>query len=146
MAYPAKYKTASQMQTVIDQYFEDCKGEMLKDKDGKPVLNKWGEPVIVNARPPTVTGLCIALGFTNRHSLLNYQGKPAFKDTVDRAKFRIEEYNERRLYDKDGCRGAMFNLTNNFRGWSQNPKADETEETLKKLAELLTKVDNAAQS
>ena len=35
-------------------------------------------------------------------SLLNYQGRKVFVDTITRAKLRVEEYAERRLYDRDG--------------------------------------------
>ena len=39
-------------------------------------------------------------------------------DTVTRAKMRVEQYCEERLFDKDGQRGAEFNLKYNFR-WAQ---------------------------
>ena len=40
-------------------------------------------------------------------------------NTIDRAKTKIEEYAERRLFDRDGCNGAKFSLANNFRGWAE---------------------------
>lgn len=125
---PPKYKTAEEMQKVIDEYFKECEGEMLKDDDGNVYTDKYGQPIIFNSKPPTVTGLALALGFNTRLALLNYQAKAEFMNTVTRAKTFIEEYAERRLYDKDGCNGAKFNLVNNFRGW-----ADKSELTVDKV-------------
>lgn len=116
------YKTPAEMQEAIDGYFKLCEGSVLKDDDGEPVYNKHGQPIIVGARPPTVTGLALFLGFTSRQALLNYQAKKTFVDTVTRAKARCEEYAESRLYDKDGFNGARFSLVNNFKGWSDKPE------------------------
>ena len=120
---PPKYKSAEQMQKVIDEYFETCKGKPLLDNDGKPVRNKNGCIIYDDRKPPTVTGLALALGFTGRQALLNYQAKPAFVDTVTRAKARCEEYAEGRLYDKDGSGGAQFSLKANF-GWDEKTKQE----------------------
>ena len=119
---PPKYKNKEQIEEMIEQYFKSCEGEILKDRDGEPVFNKYGQPVIVNQRPPTVTGLALALGFSSRQALLNYQAKKEFNDTITRAKSRIEQYAEERLFDRDGANGAKFSLSNNFKGWSENRK------------------------
>jgi hypothetical protein len=113
---PPMFKSAKEMQTLIDGYFDLCQGEMFKDDDGKPIVNKYGEPIFIGQKPPTVTGLALYLGLQSRQALLNYQSRKEFNDTITRAKMRIEEYAETRLYDKDGCNGAKFNLVNNF-GW-----------------------------
>ncbi len=117
-----KYKTAEEMQAAIDAYFKSCMGEALADSNGDPVYDKYGRPVIVGEKPPTVTGLALALGFTSRQALLNYQAKRQFVDTIMRAKSQIEEYTEGRLFDRDGVNGAKFSLTNNFKGWSERPE------------------------
>ena len=39
-------------------------------------------------------------------------------NTITRAKSYIEEYTERRLFDRDGVQGAKFSLINNFKGWA----------------------------
>ena len=80
------------------------------------MLNRYGQPVMIGERPPTVTGLALALGFTTRTSLLNYQGKKEFMDTITRAKSMVEAYAEERLFDRDGSNGARFSLVNNFKG------------------------------
>lgn len=118
---PPKYTCKEEIEGLIEGYFKSCEGEILKDSNGDPVLNKWGNPVIINQRPPTVTGLALALGFNTRLSLLNYQGKTEFMNTITRAKARIEQYTEERLFDRDGTNGARFSLTNNFSGWGEKP-------------------------
>ncbi len=115
MSGKPRYKNAMEMQEIIDRYFEECEGRVLLDADENPVVYK-GAPVITGCRPPTVTGLALALGFASRQALINYQGRKEFHDTVTRAKARIEDYAEQRLYDRDGQRGAEFNLRYNY-GW-----------------------------
>lgn len=138
MARPPKYKNVDALQAAIDAYFEDCQGKPLVDDKGNAVTDKYGEPVIVGAHPPTVTGLALALGFTNRQSLLNYQGKKQFLDTITRAKSRCEEYAESRLFDRDGARGAQFSLEHNFR-WKSD---DSDKETLDRAAQVLKEVSS----
>ena len=119
------YKSKEEIQEKIDKYFEECEGKVLEDKDGNPILNKYGGVIIMESKPPTVTGLALALGFTSRQALLNYQGKEEFVDTITRAKSRVEQYAEERLFDRDGSHGAQFSLRNNFKGW----KSKDIEET-----------------
>lgn len=114
-----KYKSKEEIEEKINKYFESCKGEILKNElTGEPFLTKRGYPIIVNEKPPTITGLALALGFMSRQSLLNYQAKKEFMDTITRAKMVVEEYTEGRLFDKDGSNGAKFSLMNNFKGWN----------------------------
>ncbi|MPN57021.1 hypothetical protein SDC9_204715 [bioreactor metagenome] len=94
---------------------------MLTDTKGDPVFDKFGHPVIIGEKPPTVTGLALALGFNSRQALLNYQGRKQFHDTITRAKSRCEDYAESRLFDRDGSNGAKFSLMNNFKGWRDKP-------------------------
>ena len=112
-----KFPTPESMQKAIDAYFEDCKGEPLRDDDGHILLNKFGEPVYIGVKPLTVTGLALALGFTSRQALLDYQGRGEYKAIVEAAKLKIENYAETRLYDRDGWNGAKFTLQNNFKHW-----------------------------
>lgn len=114
---PPKFTSKEEMQEKIDNYFKDCDGEPFI-VDGEPLRDKYGNIIMVGSHPPTITGLALALGFHSRQTLLNYQGKKEFMDTVTRAKMRVEQYCEERLFDKDGQRGAEFNLKYNFR-WAQ---------------------------
>ena len=139
MARPLKYKTVEELQAAIDAYFEDCRGELLTGRDGSPIIGRNGEPVIIGAHPPTVTGLALALGFTGRKQLLDYQGRKAFCNTITRAKARCEEYAESRLYDRDGARGAQFSLEHNFR-WNSS---GSTEQALTHAEQILGGIDGA---
>lgn len=135
---PPRYKTVEEMQEKIDQYFEACEGKLMLDEDGEPTLDKYGNEIYIGRKPPTVTGLALALGFNTRQALLNYQAKKAFVDTVTRAKSRIEEYAEMRLFDRDGVNGAKFSLTYNFKGWQGN--AGTTEQDQKIENNLLARI------
>lgn len=122
------YKTPEEMQEKIDAYFAECEGHPLLDDKGKIVTDKFGYPITIGAKPLTVTGLALALGFTTRQSLLNYQARSKkFQTIIEKAKLQIENYAEMRLYDKDGANGAKFNLQNNFKHWdADKAKADES--------------------
>ncbi len=121
---PPKYTSKEQIEGLIEDYFKSCEGHILTDNDGNTVYDKWGYPVYVDRHPPTVTGLALALGFATRISLLDYQGKEEFCETILRAKSRIEQYTEERLFDKDGANGAKFSLQYNFKRWRED-KPDE---------------------
>lgn len=91
---PPDYETPEEIKVIIKKYFKDCK----KDKE-----------------PLTITGLALALWFNSRQSLLNYQGKPAFMDTIKGAKLKVENRTEKALYSKKiPTVGAIFNLKNNY--------------------------------
>lgn len=121
------FSSKKKLEEKINEYFKKCEGEVLKDKDGDPICDKYGNPVIFGQKPPTVTGLALALGFKSRQSLLDYQDTEEFSDTITRAKMIIEEYNEMRLYDREGVNGAKFNLINNFKGWAEKSEMEYRE-------------------
>lgn len=124
MGAPLRYKTVEELQAAIDKYFEGAEGKPLLDEDGKAITDKYGNPVFVGKYPITITGLALALGFNSRQTLLNYQGRKKFMDTITRAKCRCEAYTEGRLYDRDGARGAQFSLERNFK-WGNDAKKDD---------------------
>lgn len=124
MGMTPRYKSAKKMQKVIDEYFKSCERTPILDEDGHAVTDKYGSPIFLPSRPPTVTGLALALGFTSRQALLNYQEKDEFVDTITRAKSRCEMYAEERLFDKDGANGAKFSLANNFEGWKEKQQIE----------------------
>jgi len=72
VARPLDYKTVEELQAAIDRYFDACEGKVLTDDDGNVLTDKKGRPIVVGAKPPTVTGLALALGFNSRQALLNY--------------------------------------------------------------------------
>lgn len=126
MGMTPMYTSVEEIESKIEQYFENCKGYPLTDNEGNQIFNKFGLPVFIDVHPPTVTGLALALGFTSRQALLNYQAKLEFVDTITRAKARVEQYAEERLFDRDGSNGAQFSLRNNFKGWDADKKNDDS--------------------
>lgn len=122
---PKKWKSPKAMQKAIDAYFEECEGELLKDKLGTPVTDKRGVPIFIGRKPPTISGLTYYLGFENRKALLYYENDDEFSPTIARAKMRVQAYTEERLFDRDGARGAEFSLRCNF-GW--NDKDDSMDQ------------------
>jgi hypothetical protein len=129
------FKNAKEMQIKIEKYFKSCEGKPAKNADGSIALDKYGNPIVVGAKPPTITGLALALGFNSRQSLLNYQGKKEFLDTITRAKSIVEEYAEQRLFDRDGVQGAKFSLTNNFKGWRDKPLEETDTESVVQIVD-----------
>lgn len=114
-----KYEDPKEMLKRIEAYFIACKGQYLTDADGQMMLDKYGRPIIVDCHPPTVTGLALAIGFRTRKSLIDYAARSVeFKEIIERAKSEVEKYCEERLFDKDGVKGAIFSLQNNF-GWCE---------------------------
>ena len=99
---PLKFNSAVEMQTAINEYFAKCDAE---------------------DRPYTVSGLAVALD-TNRQTLINYEGKDEFVDTIKNAKAKIEAYNEEMLYNKNiPTVGVIFNLKNNY-GWKDKQEIE----------------------
>lgn len=121
---PLIFKTKEEMQEKIDAYFEECKGRPLVDDEGNVMTDKNGIPIIIDSKPLTITGLALALGLNSRQALLNYQGRKEFNDTITRAKAKVEQYAEERLFDKDGANGAKFSLANNFEGWKEKQQIE----------------------
>lgn len=119
-----KFKSVEALQALVDDYFKECEGHMLMDPATNfPVVHpKTCLPIIVDVRPPTMSGLALHLGFSSREGLLRYAGKKEFLDVIVRAKSRIEQCFEERLFDKEGANGAKFALQNNFKGWQESAK------------------------
>lgn len=122
---PKKYSEVEQLQKKINEYFKMC------DEKEKPY---------------TITGLCLYLDI-DRSTLLRYEEKEEYCNTIKRAKNRIENYvEENSLKGLLNPTVSIFNLKNNF-GWkdkqeietNQNIKVDNpykelSIEELKKLA------------
>lgn len=122
----------------FERYCDKCKGKMLIDQEsGQPAINKYGEPMFVGKRVPTMSGLALALGFINRKDMIAYARNGEHKKLIQAMMTKMEEYAEQRLYDRNGQKGAMFALCNNFSGWTQLDKQEGAGEALEKLDAIL---------
>ena len=122
MKQKPNFKNLSELQGMIDAYFDGCKGEMLKDpKTGAPVLDRQGRPVMLDAHPPTLSGLALALGFSSKEGLVNYSGKPPLQEALLRARSRLEQYAEEQLFSRAGSAGARFVLSQGGRPEPSGP-------------------------
>lgn len=105
---PPKYKTPKELEEVIIKYFKS-----LRNAEDTIWL-----------RPPTVTGLALALGLS-RQGLIEYNAKNDFSDTITRAKQMVEQFNEEHLLTSKSAHGVAFNLKNNF-GWKDKREEEVT--------------------
>ena len=122
----AFYKTPEELQAAVDEYFESIKGVPVFDKDGLPVTKRNGEQLQAGETPPTLSGLAYFCGYKDRRTFSRQAKRGAgFRDVVDVARLRCEEYYERALYNRDTYNGATFMLSMCF-GWKK-PRPGEQE-------------------
>ncbi|MDE3037100.1 MAG: DNA-packaging protein [Pseudomonadota bacterium] len=127
---PLKFKSVEELQQKIDEYFDSRTG-----KDGNP------------ARPISITGLALALD-TTRETLLDYQCRDEYSDTIKKGKLRVENFYEERLVLKNAG-GSIFALKN-F-GWRDTHDITTDGHSLNdlnavnaRLAELCRKAGNGS--
>jgi hypothetical protein len=100
-------------------------GRPLKFKSPKQLLKKGLEYFAEqdkNAQPYTITGLANYLD-TSRETLMNYEERDEYFDTIKKLKQKCEEYAEIRLFSSTPT-GAIFALKN-F-GWKDKQETDIT--------------------
>jgi hypothetical protein len=101
---PLKFQSVEALESMIDGYFIEC------DQNKEPYL---------------ITGLALWLD-TSRETLLNYEDRPEFFDTIKRAKLRCENWVEKgAMMNKINATSAIFNLKNNY-GWHDRTETDLT--------------------
>lgn len=132
-----RFETAEQMAEQIEKYFESCWGVAYTNK-GVIVRDENGKPLRVQKEPYTLSGLARFLGL-NLTSLSRYEFQaqvgvypPEFAAVVRDAKLRIQEYAEKRLYDRDGASGARFVLEAGF-GWMTKRESKEIDNNKKRI-------------
>ena len=121
---PAKFTSPKDMQRRIDLYFLACKVHQLGDTKALEELSDEDLSIISDIDDvfPTVTGLGLALDMT-RQTLIEYQNEDEFSDTIKKAKQRVENAIEQRLFHNNPT-GSIFNLKNNF-AWKDQQQIDQ---------------------
>jgi hypothetical protein len=114
MSRPLKFKSPEEILKKANAYFNEC---------------------IETSSPITITGLALALD-TSRETLINYEKREEFFDTIKKCKLVCENYAEKQLYEKGGS-GPIFALKN-F-GWKDKT---ETDINVNKLDDILDKIES----
>jgi hypothetical protein len=122
MARPLKYKDVKSLDKHIEGYFKDAEAK---------------------GRPLTISGLALALG-TTRQTLLEYEQRDEFIDTIKRAKLRIENWTEEQLFTSPRTAGVIFNLTNNF-SWTNKQREKNEANPWSGWVELMKEADKVLQ-
>lgn len=131
---PLKFGTPEEMQKKIDAYFRNCDPHWkmvttwVYQRDDKGNID-YTKPMVKERRrerteqiPYTITGLALALG-TSRETLVNYEERDNFFDTVKAAKMKCQNYAELHLFRGKNATGAIFSLKNNY-GWVDRREED----------------------
>lgn len=107
---PLKFKTKKELEEKIEEYFTYCANRFRTtiDKEGNEHSYIWPEPY-------TISGLAVWLD-TSRQTLINYEERDEFFDTIARAKQKIEHDLEVRTIESRTPNGGIFVLKNGF-GW-----------------------------
>lgn len=139
---PRAFKTDKELKEKIDGYFDSITLDQprvmkkiigFEDEEKQipiyeevPVLDNRGNQVIETIwyEHPTIGGLCAYLDIV-RNTLWEYEQMDEYKDTVKKAKNRIERYLENELYRTQGHTGLIFNLKNNFK-WVDKHEVDQS--------------------
>jgi hypothetical protein len=114
-----KYKTAEELDSAIEEYFNYCDNRLQQLYSAKAD----GVIEVMNPAPYTMSGLAYAMG-VDRRTLLNYSKDESFFPLIKRARERVESDVEERMSDKQTFTpGLIFNAKNNF-GWVDAQRVD----------------------
>ncbi len=122
-----KTLTEKEIEARIEGYFQSRR-TVLKNENGEVITSKTGEVQYLE-KPPTITGLALALGFCRREDLFLVR-EPKKKALIDRALLRIEESAEEKLFHKETYNGTRLFLATNFSRWRENAAEAEGETDL----------------
>lgn len=114
---PPLYDNPETLQQKIDQYFDN--GVATR----QVIIGKGENKQTLDVKVPTITGLCLFLGFESRQSFYDYEKRIEFSYTIKKARMRVEkEYEE--LLQWGNTTGAIFALKN--LGWKDETFTDHT--------------------
>jgi hypothetical protein len=85
-----------------------------------PVMQEWLDS-LQRGEKPTITGLCIALGFESKDTLYAYRDKPEFSYPIKKCLLFVENGYEKALRE-NAAAGSIFALKN--MGWKDKTEVD----------------------
>ena len=118
---PPIFDSPEDLQNKIDEYFQSLEGESHFEADTEDESKDnlvWDVP----PTSPSITGLCLFLGFESRQSFHDYGKSPEYSYTIKRARLMIEhKYELSGQYAKNPAFQvlALKNL-----GWSDKQEVD----------------------
>lgn len=124
------FETPEELRVACEKYFkeQEC---YIYDKWGQPLKDPLTGEYVVSTKPLTIAGLARHIGVASstlrRYKDIAESGTVPyeFAEVVIEALTRIEEYAERRGYDRDGARGSQFVLQCGFQ-WNTKKEERET--------------------
>lgn len=120
---PPFFSTPEELEAKVEEYFKSLDGEFHYEADpeeeGKDI-KVWD----VFPDSPTITGLCLFLGFESRQSFYDYGNRSEFSYTIKRARLRIEHNYEKVGNFAKNPAFQVFALKN--LGWSDKQEIDHT--------------------
>lgn len=99
---PPIYSNPADLENAIEEYKKHCKAEEIA---------------------PTLTGMILFIGFNSKDTFYEYGKKPAFSDSIKKARLWIESLYESDLR-KNGGSGTIFALKN-F-GWKDKTEIENS--------------------
>jgi len=105
---PPLYDDPAVMQAKIDEYFAFCDNRIKTvdiDDDGNA-------KTAVVPEPYTIAGLTYFLGFCDVHALSEYEKRDGFSALIKRAKLKVQQDVERKLWEGKSPTGSIFWLKN----------------------------------
>ena len=148
---PLLFETVEELETKIEAYFNSCWdykrdmfGGRLQDKEqvgeNDNGTKKWDSHgfIMEQTKAYTVSGLAFYLN-TSRETLMNYEKREEYFDTIKNAKDRIYAFVEESLF-KNKPTGAIFSLKNNY-GWKDKKEHDITNEEVSQVVKAFLGTD-----
>lgn len=125
---PAKFLSPEDMEAAIERYFDSCPDKRTVVSDG----------VKIEVPSPTISGLSLFLGFSDRHSMYDYEKRPQFSHTIKKARTRITKMYEMNMMGQH-CVGSIFMLKN--LGYADKTEVESKHE-VKSVQEVIVKYEN----
>lgn len=107
------YATPKSFEQAVNRYFRSITAKRKIDME-----NEAGEPIdlTIYVKPPSVAGLCRHIGIS-KETWSQYGKAAGYRETVEDARMRMEEYLAEQVCREKGTAGIIFNLQCNF-GWT----------------------------
>ncbi len=95
-----------------------------KPEEIEPMIEAYFAECVAEGKPYTITGLAYAMD-TSRETLMNYEGRGEFFDTIKKAKDKCSLYAEEQLFLGKNTAGIIFNMKNNY-GWKDKQEIEHS--------------------